>query len=1103
MGDNFGCTAATFDSKFNNKSADGTWTLSLVLDTLGNGYADQVSISGWKLYLTYSTATVIQTTTSISSSANPVSYANSASGASVTFTATVATNPTGQGTPTGTVTFAANGATIGGCGSVALSGGQAQCTTTLAQGNNAIIATYNPTGSFVTSTSSSLTQLVEVTAAKSGNEWCSGSNSPITQPLDGMPVPYPAVISVSGQTGTVGNLNVILNGATGSMGITDQFMLVAPDGTHNLDFLDYGFSSSSISNLTFTFSDTGTQENRETSTVAGTYLPYDTDNGSTNPAFTSSPAHGIDSSIPQVPGAINRPQTQGDYTFEEAFNGAPLNGDWALYINGEAPFTISSWCVDFTTINTGVATTTTVTSSQQKQTTGQPVTITATVTSTSTVNAGTVTFVDTTTGATLASDVTVNGSGVASYGPTTAFTEGDHKITATYNGTSSFNTSFGFIWQRIDDATTVSNVSGDTWKYCNTGPVEIQAGVTGAYTPNPSNVFVTGFPGTFDSVAVLLNNFQLGQDAAYETASLIEGPSGAALDFFSNVGGPGFEVASLGNYVFEDSGSSVYYSNPNSGPTNIVPGTYKATAEPPYETSADTFISSLSGFYNVPSFSLAQPEGSATFASVFPNTTNPNGTWSLFFNQYGENTENGAANGWCVQLVGTPPSISVDASHNGNFSQGQQSAQITVGITNNGAGSTGDPTGGYAPMTVTDTLNSAFTYSGFSGTGWACTYSSPTVTCTNDSAIAASSTYPTLTIDVNVSNTATGPISNSVGAAGAGVTSTGSNSDSITIVPAPLLSVAKSHTGTFTQGSTATWNITVSNASGHGSTSGTVTVSDTLPTGYIVNNFGSTSSAAWTCGGTTTVTCTSTLSEPGGSSYPTIQVVVNVPASSPTSVTNTALAWGGGSLTQTGSGSAASGSDSPTVVQVPTHFTVSAPGTATAGSAFSLTVTALDAANNTDTGYTGTVHFTSTDPAAVLPANTTLTNGVGTLSATLDTSGSQTITATDTVTSSITGTSSSIAVSAATATHFTVSAPTTATAGSAFSVTVSALDQYGNSATGYRGTVHFSATRSEEHTSELQSRELISYAVFCLRSEERRVGKECVSLCRSRWSPYH
>src|SRR3546814_4121837 len=28
-------------------------------------------------------------------------------------------------------------------------------------------------------------------------------------------------------------------------------------------------------------------------------------------------------------------------------------------------------------------------------------------------------------------------------------------------------------------------------------------------------------------------------------------------------------------------------------------------------------------------------------------------------------------------------------------------------------------------------------------------------------------------------------------------------------------------------------------------------------------------------------------------------------------------------------------------------------------------------------------------------------------------------------------------------------------------------------------------------------------ARICWRSEERRVGKECVSTCRSRWSPYH
>src|SRR3546814_2006757 len=44
--------------------------------------------------------------------------------------------------------------------------------------------------------------------------------------------------------------------------------------------------------------------------------------------------------------------------------------------------------------------------------------------------------------------------------------------------------------------------------------------------------------------------------------------------------------------------------------------------------------------------------------------------------------------------------------------------------------------------------------------------------------------------------------------------------------------------------------------------------------------------------------------------------------------------------------------------------------------------------------------------------------------------------------------------------------------------------------------------------SHLRSRRLQSTAagrrVRCApRSEERRVGKECVSTCRSRWSPYH
>ena len=32
---------------------------------------------------------------------------------------------------------------------------------------------------------------------------------------------------------------------------------------------------------------------------------------------------------------------------------------------------------------------------------------------------------------------------------------------------------------------------------------------------------------------------------------------------------------------------------------------------------------------------------------------------------------------------------------------------------------------------------------------------------------------------------------------------------------------------------------------------------------------------------------------------------------------------------------------------------------------------------------------------------------------------------------------------------------------------------------------------------------ILEIAVAGSRSEERRVGKECLRLCRSRWSPYH
>ena len=57
------------------------------------------------------------------------------------------------------------------------------------------------------------------------------------------------------------------------------------------------------------------------------------------------------------------------------------------------------------------------------------------------------------------------------------------------------------------------------------------------------------------------------------------------------------------------------------------------------------------------------------------------------------------------------------------------------------------------------------------------------------------------------------------------------------------------------------------------------------------------------------------------------------------------------------------------------HFDVAAPPTATSGVAFSVTVTATNADSSTATDYRGTVHFTSSDPQAVLPGDYTFTPG--------------------------------------------------------------------------------------------------------------------------------
>jgi hypothetical protein len=147
----------------------------------------------------------------------------------------------------------------------------------------------------------------------------------------------------------------------------------------------------------------------------------------------------------------------------------------------------------------------------------------------------------------------------------------------------------------------------------------------------------------------------------------------------------------------------------------------------------------------------------------------------------------------------------------------------------------------------------------------------------------------------------------------------------------------------------------------------------------------------------------------------------------------------------------------------PRSFTVTDfPTEVTAGDEHAFTVTARDYAGNPAPGYRGTVHFTSSDTHAILPADYTFTAddaGTQTFTATLVTAGIQSITVADTVTPAQSrGTQSGIQVDPAAVSNFVLSGfPSSTVAGDAHDLTVTAKDAYGNIVTAYDGTVDLSS----------------------------------------------
>jgi uncharacterized repeat protein (TIGR01451 family) len=180
----------------------------------------------------------------------------------------------------------------------------------------------------------------------------------------------------------------------------------------------------------------------------------------------------------------------------------------------------------------------------------------------------------------------------------------------------------------------------------------------------------------------------------------------------------------------------------------------------------------------------------------------------------------------------------------------------------------------------------------------------------------------------------------------------------------PALAITKTHTGNFAQGQQgAAYTVTVSNGANAGPTSGTVTVTDTVPAGLTLVSMAGT---GWTCAG---IGCTRSDALAGGMSYPVITVTVNVASNASSPQVNVASLSGGGSvsppaaadsttITTSGGGG---GSGIATVSPEPLAF-----GGVQAGNSSALSFTL----QNTGTGPLGSIAFSVTNPDYAITTNT-------------------------------------------------------------------------------------------------------------------------------------
>jgi hypothetical protein len=602
-----------------------------------------------------------------------------------------------------------------------------------------------------------------------------------------------------------------------------------------------------------------------------------------------------------------------------------------------------------------------------------------------------------------------------------------------------------------------STDNGTTWN--TLGAVVTLSGgsaTSDSYTPPASGSnyqFIAVYSGdsNYDAAMSLATSLTVNQASATVGAATFSPNSpitlGGSVTVSASVTGPGGVTAPAGDVQFWVSINGGSYAN--FGSPAVLSGSSASISYTPQTATTYNFKAVYQGDSNYVSGTTGATSGTLTVNKgtviVPAPTLSPSGSTT----------------------VGTSETLSVTVSGGGATPSGTATFQVKIG---SGSYSTigsavtlsgGSASTAYTPLTA-GSYQFEVVYSGDSNYNGPVTGSAASLTVT-----AASASVPAPTLSPSGSTTVGTSETLSVTVSGGGATPSGTATFQVKIGSGSYSTIGSAVTLSGGSASTAYTPLTAGSYqfevvySGDSNYNGPVTGSAASLTSnpggldhFVFNTVGTqTAGTAFTVTVTakdaynntvTGYTGTPSLTYSAGSISPTtMNVFVNGVGSTSVGVTST-----GSSVTITATDGTHTGISNSFAVNAAAgvHFVVSGfPSPTVAGVAHSVTVTAKDAYNNTVTGYVGVVKITSSDSKAVLPASAGLTSGVGSFSVTLETVGSQSITATDTTNSSITGSQTGITVNAAAISSVAISPANSAvTAGLSKTYSATASDAYGN-----------------------------------------------------------